>query len=593
MGLLSRLKKKKPENKPSTGGGTSPNHEDEPVKRTESPPPVYRTAPDTESQEDGGDDQDSFDEMDEGDLADDEREEDDSENPPSQSNKSEEAPKPKREFSWEDYDYSGLPLHLQRENEERSRPPITQEQLEKMPLEDVYDMARRLKRTDKDYQPVTDFLTALHEKQSQELNAPTSSEREMKTKNSQTREKLGDTQSDDKLKGLKSLRDAFEGFKSGDEADFLREGDQKTELGARDYYNLHGAQNTAKTTFKSLNDGLSEFASNHDIPLIGAVKSVIRNIKGFIELLKNRKDDEKTKESKQEKSFIDSKRILQFFDNKKETIMSLASHIPYLGTIVEAVKIVKDIFKVVKAQSRRKNMNNAKRLFKEKYLGKNFYDADALDRLSVIKYVSYANPKRWFKSTSYSVNHNNLIKRRDKLLQERDQPNLTKEFKEAYNEELHDIMQYEIQESMSKKNKKIQFKGIAGIIAKVGKIIGQVSSAGSSSVLEFFESGSKAVGKALKIQNAMDSVTKVYNKKVQKGSRFTNYLFEIIGALPKSFEGFEEKIAYAQVKQTMDASGNAKKVYPMGEKINSATSDEEKNRMKSGTYKLFMKMFEG
>ena len=184
--------------------------------------------------------------------------------------------------------------------------------------------------------------------------------------------------------------------------------------------------------------------------------------------------------------------------------------------------------------------------------------------------------------------------RRDEL---RAKPELTREEQE----ELKDITKFLIQDRLRRGNRNKEIKSAGTIVSKIaaitGKIAALIGTFGGSLVAESIAGGVDLALDSVDVASTVGSgIMGAYQGRGgrDKGSQYTQYLMEVIGSLPATYDAPEDKSAYAETKDMVDATGvDTGKLNKVATQAKSATSDSDKKKGKANAYKMFIKLFDG
>ena len=420
----------------------------------------------------------------------------------------------------------------------------------------------------------------------------------MQSLNEQTRARHS-TISADSLKGIKNMHDVFNGYKIGDEAAFLADEPKESEK-------LDTAQTVAETTttasgvvassLEMAEKALGGWSNGNGIA--GAALTFIGYIKSAYEIMKSdASGKEKAAELGKETAnaaFDMAGNIVDVIEGFGGTVLKGFKIIPGMGMVIDAIEAAIAVYKVIKADRARVRMNDSRRLFKEKYMNRPIESEGETQGKSMVKKVGRFNIRRLWKKTDITVDEKTMKARRDEL---RAKANLT----DSEKEELKDITKFLIQDRLRRGNRNKEIKGAGTIVAKIaaitGKIAALVASFGGSLVAESIAGG---IDLALDSADVASTVGGAAMGAYQgrggrdKGSQYTQYLMEVIGGLPNTYDTPEDKSEYSESKDMVDATGvDSSKLDKVATKAKTAASDSDKKKGKATAYKMFINLFEG
>ncbi|MBF4692038.1 hypothetical protein [Fusibacter ferrireducens] len=420
----------------------------------------------------------------------------------------------------------------------------------------------------------------------------------MESLNEQTRARHSAI-SADSLKGIKNMHEVFNGYKIGDEATFLADDPKESEV-------LDHTQTVAETgvTASGVVASSLEMAENaldgwsNGNGIAGAALTFIGYIKNAYAIMKSdASGKEKAAELGKETAnaaFDMAGNIVDVIEGFGGTVLKGFKVIPGLGMVIDAIEAAIAVYKVIKADRARVRMNDSRRLFKEKYMNRPIESEGETQGKSMIKKVGRFNIRRLWKKTDITVDEKTMKARRDEL---RGKANLT----DSEKEELKDITKFLIQDRLRRGNRNKEIKGAGTIVAKIaaitGKIASLVSTFGGSLVAESIAGGiDLALDSADVTSTIGDAAVGAYQGRGgrDKGSQYTQYLMEVIGGLPSTYDTPENKSEYSEAKDMVDATGvDSGKLNKVATQAKTAASDSDKKKGKANAYKMFIKLFEG
>ena len=405
---------------------------------------------------------------------------------------------------------------------------------------------------------------------------------------------------DDNLKGIKVMKGVFDGYKIGDEDDFLNEAEPEEEESIVDE-GLEKADNASTTTgfiadtYEKINDKVGSWSEGNGI--VGAALTIIKNVKEaygkWKEKSDNKDDDElEGSDSGAAKLLETAEAIFKIIDAAGVAVKGILKAIPVIGFIFDAIDIAKESIRIIKSDISRVKMNNSRRLFKEKYLNKEVPTEDDGPEKKMIKKVKWYNVRRFWKKTDITFDEETLKARRDFLIAQRDKSD-EKILPPDLEEELQDIMRFLVQDRLRRLRRNDELKGAGKIVMTLGKIAGKIASLGASSAAEMT---ADTIGYASDAAGLTAMVSEYTIKKYQKrggrnkGQQYTRYLLEIIGHLPADYENENGKMEYVQTLDMVTATGvDSEELYDVSKKA----SSENQKKNKASAYNMFIDLFEG
>lgn len=419
--------------------------------------------------------------------------------------------------------------------------------------------------------------------------------------NEKTRERQGSV-ADSSLVGLQKLRNAFEGYKVGDEQSYL-------DVPAEDPIAEKAMDATLEvadkgSTISGIASDIAEMAGkelskwSNGNGIVGAALSFIKYIKEAYSIMtsdatKREKAGALVKETANT-AFEMAGDIMDVIEGFGGTVLKGLKVIPGLGMVIDAIEIGISVYRIMKADRARVRMNDSRRLFKEKYAGKSVSVGGKAT--AMVKKVGKYNVKRLWKKTDETVDESAMKARRSELLNKR--KNDPTSFTEDEQAELTDILSYSTQDRLRRVNRNKELENVGSIVMRLGSIAAKISAMvgtfGASALAESVAGGiDLAIDTTGLAKDAGSMIRSMYNKRGDrdKGSQYTKYLLEVIGHLPSDYskEAFKQK--YAEASDMVDATGvNTKKVYQQAEVIEGlAEADKKKGRSKA--FDMFIQLF--
>lgn len=436
------------------------------------------------------------------------------------------------------------------------------------------------------------------EEASNENESSVAPKSKMESLNDETRKRRGNV-SPDKLKGIKTMHDVFSGYKIGDESGFLTDSpheDETADLIKDTAETELKVSKTGSSVLEMAEQGLDQWAGGNGIA--GAALTLISYIKEAYDIAKSDAEaSEKAGElakATANAAFEMAGSIIDAIEGFGGTVLKGFKVIPGLGMVIDAIEAAIAVYKIIKADRARVRMNDNRRLFKEKYMNRQIESEGDTKGKSMVKTVGRFNIRRLWKKTDITVDEETMKARRDEL---RAKDNLT----DSEKEELQDITKFLIQDRLRRNNRNKEFKGAGTVVLKLtsiaGKIAALVGTFGGSLVAESVAGGIDLALDAADITSFIGGgVAELYQGRGgrDKGSQYTQYLMEVIGALPDSYDKPEEKSEYVEAKDMVDATGiDSSKLYKTAEGAKAAANASDKKKGKANAYKMFIKLFEG
>lgn len=430
---------------------------------------------------------------------------------------------------------------------------------------------------------------------------PVAVKSKMEVLNEKTRTRQG-SMNETSLEGLQKLRNAFNGYKVGEEQSYL-------DVPAEDPIAKKAVEGTMEvadkgSTISGMANDIADMAGkqlekwSNGNGIVGAAVSFIKYIKEAYSIITS---DESRKEKagalfKETAStaFDMAGDIMDVVEGFGGTVLKGLKVIPGLGMVVDAIEIGISVYRILKANRARIRMNDSRRLFKEKYQGKQVSVGGA--STSMVKKIGKYNIKRLWKKTDETVDESAMKSRRTELLNKRKTE--PQNFTEDEQNELTDILSYSTQDRLRRVNRNKELENVGTIVMKLGSIAAKISAMvgtfGGSAVAESVAGGIDfALDATGLVKDAGSMVQGLYNKRGgrDKGSQYTKYLLEVIGHLPAAYDQPAFKQKYAEASDMVDATGvNSNKLYKQAAVIETmAAADKKKGRSKA--FEMFIDLF--